>query len=122
MKYANPRILYRCAGCGTHTTTLHELVPGHGNRKICEHYNVQLPLCPYCHLAAHNRHGEIPKEIKKIGFQEKTVNQIIGCYENIFGMYFSHIRAEVISTKKERPLLESHKSIFAQIIKSYEVY
>ena len=59
--------LYRCALCGwkrlqkkekknlngKYTTTLHEIISGHGRRKLSIKYKVQIPLCIYCHIRVH---------------------------------------------------------------------
>ncbi len=57
------QIIYRCAGCGSACNTLHEIIFGNGNRPVCVEYNIQVPLCYVCHMAAHGqstKHASTP--------------------------------------------------------------
>jgi len=59
----NNKTVYECAECRGGARKLHEIIYGHGNRKICEEYNIQVPLCEICHGAAHDKwtpHGNSP--------------------------------------------------------------
>ena len=56
----NKNISYYCQGeCEeTTTNTLHEVIYGSCNRKLCIKYNLQIPLCLKCHEKVHR---EMPK-------------------------------------------------------------
>jgi len=57
------KLVYECAACRRGSRELHELIYGHGNRQVCIDYNIQAPLCPICHGAAHDKwtpHGNSP--------------------------------------------------------------
>ena len=53
----NKKMVFKCAGCGAHTVTLHEIFFGRGNRDICVEYNIQVPLCIECHKVPHGTHS-----------------------------------------------------------------
>jgi hypothetical protein len=57
------KLVYECAECRGAARVLHEIIFGNGNRQICIEYNIQAPLCPLCHGAAHDKwtpHGNSP--------------------------------------------------------------
>ena len=80
------KIIFNCAcGCGRQTATLHEIIPGSGNRDICIEYNIQLPLCSLCHTVAHlrfllNEYSPLLKFTKKINNDIKLDNTLIQEY------------------------------------------
>ena len=47
--------VWKCCICNKHTSTLHEVFFGRGNRDICINHNLQVPLCPECHDNAHGK-------------------------------------------------------------------
>lgn len=103
MKYKKHRILYKCALCNVHTVTLHELVPGRGNKDVCVKFNIQLPLCVECHKLAHS---DVAKEIRSRLFSELCVDE------------FKAVRG--VHTKKARWYLYEIKDHCAEKIKSME--
>ena len=62
----NKRHIFKCLGCEDPTTTLHEIFFGTHGKQICIEYNLQVPLCPLCHLVPHGKytidaHSKKPK-------------------------------------------------------------
>jgi hypothetical protein len=53
------KTIWQCAmpKCSNHTSTLHEILPGSRDRKLCEKYHLQVPLCPICHKKPHHEKG-----------------------------------------------------------------
>ena len=121
------KIIFNCAcGCGRQTITLHELIPGNGNRKICEDYNIQLPLCIYCHTVAHlrflrNDFSPLLKFTKKQnGTELKLDNELIK--KNLFEILnvdmYSTLKA--MSPGNSREYLDQIKYICLQGIMSFQ--
>ena len=52
---AAKKLIYKCIGCGVPTSELHEIIPGHGRRKICIEYGLQVPVCRGCHDTCHGK-------------------------------------------------------------------
>lgn len=48
--------IWKCAVCGSYTSTLHEIFNGNGRRHISVTFNLQVPLCQPHHSAAHLQH------------------------------------------------------------------
>ena len=51
----NHAVLWSCFGCGISTNVLHEVFFGTSKRIKSIRYDIQIPLCPKCHNAAHGR-------------------------------------------------------------------
>lgn len=49
------KTIWNCCITGRPTGVLHEIIPGRGNRSICEKYNIQVPVSHEIHLGAHGR-------------------------------------------------------------------
>lgn len=122
------RLVFNCAcGCGRQTATLHEIVPGSGNRDICIDYNIQLPLCMDCHTVAHLRSllaGNSPLEEftkKQNGTVAGLDNELIQGY--LFGILgvdmYAVLRALSPSNSKE--YLEEIKDSCKIIIMSFAI-
>ena len=104
----NKNTIFRCILCTHHTTILHEVFPGRGNRKPCIEYNVQVPLCPECHTKAHATYS--PNHEKRADDYAKDFCEYLGVD------YWSAYRA--IHQKSFRTYLDGYKSQFKQKIMS----
>jgi ABC-type Na+ transport system ATPase subunit NatA len=112
----NGMTLYICAICGNHTTTLHEVIFGRGNKKICQDYNIQVPLCQRCYSSAHGiKDGN--------NFTEYDLMSQNDCI-----MYFCNLleidpekTTQSVKQKSKHLQLDTIKDSCSLIIKGYEV-
>ena len=97
---------FYCAICQDICDSLHELVPGRGNRKVCIEYNIQLPLCVVCN-SVQMVHGQHSKEWRNKLFE------ILGIDE--------YKAVQAIHNKNKREYLEKVKEKCEKRILSFLV-
>jgi len=51
-------LLIKCCLCGIPADHVHHVFPGTGKRKLCETYEIKVPLCHHCHGLAHGMKGK----------------------------------------------------------------
>ena len=121
------KTIFNCCVCQSQTTTLHEVIFGHGKRDISVKYNIQVPLCPVCHAVAHGRfllngHTVLLSFTKKGSGRELIIDQ--RAIQDFFLEILDLDRHSVImavNDKSRRNYLQTVADSCLQIIMSYAV-
>jgi len=109
----NKGTLYHCAICQRHTTTYHEVFFG-SLRKKSEKFNIQIPICIFCHSKAHGRkYLDFPSPLS--GTQEAIQRTLCG----ILMIDYRKTKSALMS--RFSGYLDEVTDQCAEIIRSYEV-
>jgi len=110
------KILYSCCVCQAHTTVLHEIVFGSLYKRVCEDFNIQVPLCQRCHQSAHGqKDGKVYTE-----YDCMSQNDCLRYFCDLLSIDVVKV-VPAVKNKTDRPYLDTINNTCLNKIRQYEV-